>query len=123
MRERVIVPGYVDRREQPLWYNAAEAFVYPSQYEGFGLPVLEAMACGTPVITSNTSSLPEVVGDAGELVDPTDVEALTEALVGVLSDPARAARMAQAGRLRAQAFTWQAAAAACVGAYRAAEQG
>ncbi|HEX2325790.1 MAG TPA: glycosyltransferase, partial [Chloroflexota bacterium] len=89
-------------------------------YEGFGLPVLEAMACGTPVITSNTSSLPEVAGDAGELVDPSDVEALTESLVGVLSDPARAARMAQAGRLRAQAFTWQAAAAACVGAYRAA---
>ena len=120
LRERVIVPGYVERREQPLWYNAAEAFVYPSQYEGFGLPVLEAMACGTPVITSNTSSLPEVAGDAGELVDPADVEALTESLVGVLSDPARAARMAQAGRRRAQAFTWQAAAEACVGAYRAA---
>ena len=84
------------------------------------MPVLEAMACGTPVITSNTSSLPEVAGDAGELVDPADVEALTESLVGVLSDPARAERMAQAGRKRAQLFTWRAAAEACVGAYRAA---
>ena len=62
LQDRVIFPGYVERREQPLWYNAADVFVYPSQYEGFGLPALEAMACGVPVITSNTSSLPEVVG-------------------------------------------------------------
>jgi glycosyltransferase involved in cell wall biosynthesis len=118
--ERVRFPGYVARREQPLWYGAAEAFVYPSQYEGFGLPVLEAMACGVPVITSNTSSLPEVVGDAGVTVDPADVGALEEALVAVLTDGGRAAALGAAGRRRAGGFTWRGAAEACVAAYRAA---
>jgi glycosyltransferase involved in cell wall biosynthesis len=120
LRDRVIFPGYVQRREQPLWYNAADVFVYPSQYEGFGLPALEAMACGVPVITSNTSSLPEVVGDTQITVDPSDVEALTEAMLSVLTDPDRAAEMRLAGRRRAVGFTWQGAAEACVRAYRAA---
>jgi glycosyltransferase involved in cell wall biosynthesis len=123
LQDRVIFPGYVQRREQPLWYNAADVFVYPSQYEGFGLPALEAMACGVPVITSNTSSLPEVVGDTGITVDPTDVEALAEAMLSVLTDSGRAAEMRIAGRRRAGAFTWQGAATACVSAYRAAGAG
>ena len=118
--ERVIVPGYVDRAEQPLWYNAADLLVYPSQYEGFGLPPLEAMPCGVPVLTSDTSSLPEVAGDAGVTVDPTNVEALTEAIVAVLADPSRAQEMRAAGRRRAAQFSWLAAAQACVASYRAA---
>jgi glycosyltransferase involved in cell wall biosynthesis len=120
LQERVRFPGYVDRAEQPLWYNAADLFVYPSQYEGFGLPALEAMACGVAVVTSNTSSLPEVVGSAGATVDPTDVEALTETMAAVLTDKDRAAAMAAAGRQRAAQFTWRASAEACVAAYRAA---
>jgi glycosyltransferase involved in cell wall biosynthesis len=118
LQDRVVVPGYVDRAEQPLWYNAAALFVYPSQYEGFGLPPLEAMACGVPVVTSNTSSLPEVIGGAGVTVDPDDVEALAGAMAGVLRDEGRAAALATAGRARAAGFTWQAAAEGCVAAYR-----
>jgi glycosyltransferase involved in cell wall biosynthesis len=122
VKERIVVPGYVAREEQPLWYNAAELFVYPSQYEGFGLPPLEAMACGVPVVTSNTSSLPEVVGGAGITVDPTDNEALTEAMISVLTDESRAAALRAAGRQRASGFTWPAAAEACVASYRKALQ-
>jgi glycosyltransferase involved in cell wall biosynthesis len=123
LQDRVLFPGYVSREEQPHWYNAADLFVYPSQYEGFGLPPLEAMACGVPVITSNASSLPEVVGDAGMTVDAGDVEALGEAMLAVLADAARADRMRASGLARASTFTWQAAAEACVRAYRAAGGG
>lgn len=118
--QRVLIPGYVSRPEQPLWYAASDLFVYPSQYEGFGLPPLEAMACGVPVITSDRSSLPEVVGDAGVTVNPTDVEALAEAMVAVLKDDARATAMRVAGRQRAAQFSWRASAEACMSAYRAA---
>ncbi len=118
LTDRVLFPGYVSREEQPLWYTAADVFVYPSQYEGFGLPPLEAMACGVPVITSNASSLPEVVGDAGITVDANDVEALAEAMRSVLQDADRAASMRAAGLARAATFTWQAAAEACVASYR-----
>lgn len=120
LADRVVFPGYVDRADQPLWYNAAELFVYPSQYEGFGLPALEAMACGVPVVSSNTSSLPEVVGSAGATVDPTDVGALSEMMVAVLSDTGRMATMRRDGRRQAAGFTWLAAAEACVAAYRTA---
>ena len=123
LRDRVVLPGYVSREEQPLWYNSADLFVYPSQYEGFGLPPLEAMACGVPVITSDTSSLPEVVGDAGLTIDPKDVEALADAMRAVLTDTERATAMRRAGRARAAQFTWPAAAKACVSVYRAALAG
>jgi glycosyltransferase involved in cell wall biosynthesis len=123
LQRRVVVPGYIERAEQPLWYNAADLFVYPSQYEGFGLPPLEAMACGVPVVTSNASSLPEVVGGAGTTVDPTDVEALTEAMAQTLGDPGRAESLAAAGRAWADRFTWSAAAEGCVAAYRRAAAG
>jgi len=116
--ERVHFPGYVTREEQPLWYNSADVFVYPSLYEGFGIPPLEAMACGVPVVTSDTSSLPEAVGDAGATVDPTDVEALTEAIHAVLSDASQAAAMRDAGLKRAALFTWESAAESCLSAYR-----
>ncbi|MBC8076851.1 MAG: glycosyltransferase family 4 protein, partial [Chloroflexales bacterium] len=86
LKERVHFPGYLEHDELPLWYAAATAFVFPSLWEGFGIPPLEAMACGTPVIASNAASLPEVVGDAGILVAPTDVDALAAALRRVLRD-------------------------------------
>lgn len=107
---RVLFPGYVARDELPLWYAAASVFVYPSLYEGFGLPPLEAMACGTPVIVSNASSLPEVVGDAGRQVDPHDPESLAAALEELLASKERREHMAQAGLRQAARFTWDQAA-------------
>jgi glycosyltransferase involved in cell wall biosynthesis len=90
----------------PLIYGLADAFVFPSLAEGFGLPPVEAMACGTPVITSNVSSLPEVVGDAGIQVDPLDVQALADAVVRLLTDRELHAEMRQRGIERAAGFTW-----------------
>ena len=88
-------------------YKEASVFAFPSLYEGFGLPVLEAFQVGTPVLTSNTASLPEVAGDAALLVDPGDVRALRDALETVLTDGARAEALRAAGRARAARFTWE----------------
>ena len=88
-------------------YNAAKLFVFPSFYEGFGLPPLEAMACGTPVITSNVSSLPEVVGDAATLVKPEDIDGLTVAMWRVLTDENLRREMRAKGLKRAQTFSWE----------------
>jgi len=98
--------GYVPQAELPLWYNAATVFVYPSHFEGFGLPVLEAMACGTPVITSNISSLPEVAGEAARLVNPTDTAALTIALKELLGQADLRADMRARGLAQAAKFRW-----------------
>ena len=117
LEDRVLTPGYVPRAEQPLWYNAADLFVYPSEYEGFGFPVLEAMACGVPVITTRASSLPEVVGTAGCLVPPSDEAALTAAMAELLSRPEEAAALGAAGTVQAARFTWDRAAAACLAVY------
>ncbi|MBI3287812.1 MAG: glycosyltransferase family 4 protein [Chloroflexi bacterium] len=103
---QVFLPGYVPSEELPLWYAAADLFVYPSLYEGFGLPVLEAMACGTPVIAADGSALPEVVGEAGLLVSPTDVEALAEAIQRALQDPSLREAMRGKGLLQARRFSW-----------------
>ena len=97
---------YVEADDMRALYQGAAAFVFPSLYEGFGLPVLEAFASGTPVITSTTTSLPEVAGDAALLVDPLDVDALAAAMAAVVEDTALAARLRAAGRTRAKAFTW-----------------
>jgi glycosyltransferase involved in cell wall biosynthesis len=113
----VMLPGYVPGSELPLWYNAAECFVYPSTYEGFGLPVLEAMACGTPVVTSNSSSLPEVVGQAGYTVSPDNVEELAETLIQVLGDGELRARLRQQGLARAALFSWDKAARETIAVY------
>lgn len=110
LEDRVWFPGFIRHEELPYWYNTADVFVFPSIYEGFGLPPLEAMACGTPVVASNASSLPEVVGSAGQLVDPTDVNALADAIHRVITDNALAASMAEQGLSRADRFSWQAAA-------------
>lgn len=104
--ERVVVfPGYVARAEQPLWYAGAELFVFPSLYEGFGMPVVEALACGTPTITSNVSSLPEVAGNVARQIDPRNVEALAHLLQEVLADGAARVRMAHAGPAWARHFS------------------
>jgi glycosyltransferase involved in cell wall biosynthesis len=107
LEKRVHFPGFVAEADLSALYNAASLFVYPSLYEGFGLPVLEAMACGTPVITSNQSSLPEVVGEAGLRVDPYDVVALTTAMSQVLSDTTLQQQLAKAGQEQAKKFTWE----------------
>jgi glycosyltransferase involved in cell wall biosynthesis len=103
----VILPGYIPDEFLPALYRGAEAFVYPSLYEGFGLPALEAMACGTPVLTSNTTSIPEVTGSAAVLVDPTSVEAIACGLQRLLTDPNLRTRLEKAGIERAQLFTWE----------------
>ncbi|WP_035215154.1 glycosyltransferase family 4 protein [Desulfobulbus elongatus] len=110
--------GYVHDVAMPLIYSGAAAFVFPSLYEGFGLPVLEAMACGVPVISSSTSSLPEVVGDAGILVDPLDVEAMSASLHRILEDRVVAAELSGRGIQRAAGFSWERTAAETVGVYR-----
>ena len=98
--------GYVPQEEQHLWYGAATAFVFPSLYEGFGMPPLEAMACGTPVIASNASCLPEIVGDAALQVDPYDVDALAAAMRRVLADADLRAEMRMKGIQQAAKFSW-----------------
>jgi len=110
MGERVRLLGHVERADLPALISGARALVMPSLYEGFGFPVLEAMACGTPVVAANTSSLPEVAGDAALLVDPHDAEALAEALARVLTDDALRRTLRRRGLQRARRFTWQAAA-------------
>jgi glycosyltransferase involved in cell wall biosynthesis len=115
----VIKPlGYVADEMMPLIYSGAAAFVFPSLYEGFGLPPLEAMACGTPVISSRSSSLPEVVGDAGVLVDPLNVDALAESLHRVLEDREFAELLGQQGVRRAAGFSWKKTAAETIAVYR-----
>lgn len=106
-RERVHRVGHVPSSELPVFYNLAEVFVYPSIYEGFGLPPLEGMACGTPVITSNISSMPEFVGDAGILVEPNDEGALFQAIRQVLEDQDLRQRLAVEGPRQAANFTWK----------------
>lgn len=109
--------GYADNNEMPLWYAASEFFVYPSLLEGFGLPVAEAMACGTPVITSNVSSLPEVGGNAVAYVTPTDVDQITQRLIEVGGDAERRKAMACAGIERASRFRWDEAARQTLAVY------
>jgi glycosyltransferase involved in cell wall biosynthesis len=116
--ESVRFLGGVPNEELVYLYNAAKLFVLPSHYEGFGLPPLEAMACGTPVIVSNVSSLPEVVGDAGMLIDPADVEGLTVAMWRALTDDALRREMREKGLRRAQIFSWERTARETLAVYR-----
>jgi len=115
---QVIFPGYVMGEELPLWYNAATLLAYPSVYEGFGLPVLEAQACGTPVLTSNLSSLPEAAGDAAVMVDPYDVEALAAGLNRLLMDRSLRDELRVRGLAHAGQFTWSRTAQETVRVYR-----
>ena len=117
--DAVALEGYLEVAQLRALYSAATLFVLPSRYEGFGLPVLEAMACGAPVIATNASSLPEVVGDAGLLVPPGDPGVLSEAMARVLQDPALAADLRRRGFDRAKRFTWEETAARTLAVYRA----
>ena len=110
LQNDVIFIGYVPEEELPKWYNASDLLVYPCLYAGFGLPPLEAMACGTPVITSNTSSLPEVVDDAGIMIDPTDVNSMTQNMYEILTNRGLQTDLIKKGLKRAQTFTWDNAA-------------
>ena len=106
LKQDILFLGVVMDEELPLLYNCADIFVYPSLYEGFGLPPLEAMACGIPVITSNISSLPEVIGDAGIMVDPTDVTSLCENMYNLLKDRELWYHMSNRGLERSKLFSW-----------------
>lgn len=118
----VILTGYATDEDLPKLYRAATAFAYPSLFEGFGLPPVEAMACGTPVITSNNSSLPEVVGAAALLIDACDERALSDALLRIVNDQPLRARLREQGIEQAQKFTWREAAEKTLQLYREAQE-
>jgi glycosyltransferase involved in cell wall biosynthesis len=107
VRRRIVLTGYVGEQDKAALLGGAEALVYPSLYEGFGLPVAEAMACGTPVITSNVSALPEVAGGAALLVDPSDPGAIAQEMERLLRDDELKERLSTAGTLRAAGFDWE----------------
>ncbi len=107
VQDRVRFTGYVPDSELPLWYNAASLLAFPSLYEGFGMPVVEAMACGTPVIASNVSSIPEAAGEAALLFNPQDVAELGDRLTAVLQDPHLADTMRAKGLEQAKQFSWE----------------
>jgi len=118
LQERVIIPGYVPGEELPLWYNSATIFAYLSLYEGFGMPILEAQGCGTPVLASDRSSLPEAAGDGALLVDPYDVAAIAAGLHRLLHDRTLRETLRQRGLNHAARFTWQRTAAKTAAVYR-----
>ena len=118
LRDRIRLLGYTDEATLDALYAEATALLFPSLEEGFGLPVLEAMARGLPVIASNTSSLPEIAGDAAVLVDPRDVEGMTEAARRMVEDEPWRAQSSALGRARASQFTWQRAAQSTLDVYR-----
>ncbi len=107
LRPHIVELGYVPHADLPFLYSGAAMLVFPSLWEGFGLPVIEAMACGTPVVTSNVSSLPEVAGGAAVLVDPNSVDEISDGMRRILDDGALREDLCARGRKRAEAFTWE----------------
>lgn len=122
LSDRVHFAGYVDDDELPLWYNAAAALIFPSLYEGFGMPIVEALACGTPVIAAGTSSLPEAGGDVALYFDPHDPVELVAQLAAVLDDPGVSRRAQQAGPAHAARFSWSRAGQETAAVYRRAAE-
>jgi glycosyltransferase involved in cell wall biosynthesis len=123
LANEVRFPGYIPAEELPFWYNSAEVFLYPSVFEGFGLPVLETMACGTPVIVSDASSLPEIVGASGLRVPPHDTAAWTAALRRALTDEEWRCQSAESGLVEAARYRWQMTAQETIESYRRAVKG
>ena len=107
LKKDVIFTGYVEEEELPYFYSGAHLFVLPSFREGFGIPILEAMACGTPVVASSSSSLPEVVGDAGLMAPPDDIDSLASAIARLLTDESLRAKMIDKGLKRVKVFSWE----------------
>ena len=103
---RVVFVGTIPENRLPALYRGARALIFPSLYEGFGLPVLEAMACGTPVVTSNVTAIPEIAGDAALLVDPRSVEQISRAMETIVEDGALRQRLVDKGVKRAAQFSW-----------------
>jgi glycosyltransferase involved in cell wall biosynthesis len=118
LRHRVRRTGLIPRRDVLAVLRGATAMLYPSRYEGFGLPVIEGMSLGAPVLAADATALPEVLGDAGRLLPPGDIDAWADAMLELLADGAERERMADAGRERATRYTWARTAAATLGAYR-----
>jgi len=118
LEQDIVFTGYIDGEDLPFLYNMAIAFVYPSLYEGFGLPPLEAMSCGTPVISSNASSIPEVVGEAGILIDPYQVNDLAAAIYKVAGSLSLQDELSRKGLERAQLFSWKKCAEETLQVYR-----
>jgi glycosyltransferase involved in cell wall biosynthesis len=117
MRDDILFPGFVPDGLLPAIYSAATALAFPSLYEGFGLPLLEAMACGTPVVASRTSCLPEVAAGAALLIDPTNVEALSDALERAVVDAELRTRLVDQGHQRAAQYSWRRAAEQLLAVY------
>jgi glycosyltransferase involved in cell wall biosynthesis len=120
LEDRIIVTGYVEENDLAALFSGATAFVYMSRYEGFGLPCLEAMSCGIPVIASNASSIPEVVSDAGILLEPNDTDSLAQAMLDVWRDGELRGALSQKALAQASRFSWERCASETVAAYRAA---
>ena len=118
LSEKVLCPGRLSTNDLQLLYSSTDLFVFPSLYEGFGMPVLEAMACGAPVLTSNSTALAEVAGDAAVLADPQDARALGEAMIRVLEDESLRATLKVKGFERAKQYSWEQAGAKTVALYR-----
>ena len=115
--QRVLLPGFIPQVDLPALYSAASVFVYVSRYEGFGLPVLEAMACGAPVITSNVASMPEIAGTASILIDPSSEAELADAMLQVLTDNELRLRLSHEGVNRSRSFSWERAAQETIAVY------
>jgi glycosyltransferase involved in cell wall biosynthesis len=118
LEHKVRFLGRVSENELITLYSLADIFAFPSFFEGFGIPPLEAMACGTPVITSNTSSLPEVAGDAAFLVDPHDIHAIAQAITKIMEDKSLRENLRQKGYAQAQRYTWSQAATKMLSIYQ-----
>lgn len=105
--DEVLMPGWIDEKDMPYVYSGADAFVFPSHYEAFGISLLEAMACGLPIAASDAASIPEVTGDAGLLFDPCDIYAMAEAMKKIICEDSLRVRLASAGEKRSASFSWE----------------
>lgn len=118
LEDRIVRPGFVPHMELPAFYCAADAFVFPTHYEGFGLPLLEALTCGCPVVSARNSAVPEIVGDAALLVDSQDEQGLADAVLKLLNDESLKSGLVAKGKVHAQRFSWRACAQSTLAVYQ-----